>query len=775
MKTRGWLRGLGVLGTLCLTECSSDDSKSGGGTTPSPVIWRDETPTPIDWPASVSTDTQTLRSIELVVLPQAQHGRLAELEIPVTRPQEMLNGEQVLKIVTTGADAENLRRYGFVPSLPRLHAQGGVLAPLAASPIPSNECAAPEAIDTADCDFPLYDKEFGACRGGIEAEIATMTSVSSGITVTNSALASSYLGRRIATVRIGPDAFATPDIPTHYVFATHHAREWMTTAVTMKLIRWLNDAVNKKVDDPALLTLLRSAAIVFVPVVNPDGYQFSHAPGGNRSWRGNRHLVNSTCASPVGVDLNRNYAGNFGDTPVDSANSSTNNIDCAENYQGQSAASEPETVQMQNILSDAIPRYGKGTARSLSAMSYHSWGDLIIYPAGYKRTEDASGPRCFPNANCLQPDFLALRTLFGTDRSPHMKDAVAVLLGKPVIPYFADQERSNGYTTTGDLTQYASGGARQSMLAVTPELGGSTAGGFYPECLSKNERKLVLDELFKQQKAMIMRMLEQSVPLASGYAKTTTGTLAGLLPLREKVRGRDDETAVPRLLILQGTNAGSPSSVTYRVNGADKRFDLQRRGTQYNVYAYEMPVPMTLPCEIKSLASETGIKSACVGVIDLCNGSRLSATNGWAFFKRTTRVGQNDCGYFAKATTAGASVITLPSSRPVEANTTMCHATFTVRWSAIGAPTAPIRIERFTGGQWVEITRWPLQEPFYEIRTSGFALLTATAQSLRSYSFEVGGAGGTATDAIRFVYDSGAPGSFELLDAVTYCRSGSLN
>jgi hypothetical protein len=151
----------------------------------------------------------------------------------------------------------------------------------------------------------------------------------------------------------------------------------------------------------------------------------------------------------------------------------------------------------------------------------------------------------------------------------------------------------------------------------------------------------------------------------------------------------------------------------------------------------------------------------------------LAATNGWGFFKNPVS-GRLDCGYTATKSASGDSIISVPSTTSPP-NSTRCSVNFTVRWSAGATGATPIRLERLVGAKWTEITSWPLQEPFYEIRTVGFASGAATARSLRSYSFDIGGAGGgTPTDALRFIYGAGDPGSFELLDAYTSCRYGSL-
>jgi murein tripeptide amidase MpaA len=54
--------------------------------------------------------------------------------------------------------------------------------------------------------------------------------------------------------------------------------------------------------DPHVTQLLGHYEVHIMPMVNPDGYEYSHTT--DRMWRKNRNPNGGAC---VGVDLNRNY------------------------------------------------------------------------------------------------------------------------------------------------------------------------------------------------------------------------------------------------------------------------------------------------------------------------------------------------------------------------------------------------------------------------------------------------------------------------------------
>jgi hypothetical protein len=183
-------------------------------------------------------------------------------------------------------------------------------------------------------------------------------------------------------VKIGPPD-DSPERANVLFLATHHAREWISTAVAMKLIRWLADSAGMAV---------ATHDVWVIPVENPDGYQYTFT--NDRYWRKNRR---PNADGTVGVDPNRNYPAFWG---VDDRGSS--GVQFAETYRGASAGSEPET--------QAIMAF-HAAHRPVVAISYHSYSGLILYPWGFR-------------SGALAPDLPRFQALAGTDLAPAILDGL---------------------------------------------------------------------------------------------------------------------------------------------------------------------------------------------------------------------------------------------------------------------------------------------------------------------------------------------------------------
>lgn len=145
-----------------------------------------------------------------------------------------------------------------------------------------------------------------------------------------------------------------------------HAREWISPATCTYII-------NKLVENwDELPSYMRNIDWHFLPVTNPDGYEYTHEY--DRFWRKSRSETGLSYCK--GVDLNRNYGYRWGGKGVSKS-------PCSEIYGGTGPFSEPETKAIQNHLSSI----GKQLSASLS---FHSYGQYILYPWGYDTyiTED---------------------------------------------------------------------------------------------------------------------------------------------------------------------------------------------------------------------------------------------------------------------------------------------------------------------------------------------------------------------------------------------------
>lgn len=190
-------------------------------------------------------------------------------------------------------------------------------------------------------------------------------------------------GRFVRAVRVGPLAAraSSNKVPTVYLVGTHHANEWLGEEVTLQLARWYRDSVTGAGGDPSLVALLQSVAVVFVPVVNPDGYQFTHTQDPNTGYRDHRANKRQTvCNNPFvdGIDLNRNYAYGWGseaDPAVPQCHGQT--------YPGGAPASEPETLGMQRLLAGQAftsGTTGQDIQQPAASVSLHSYGNVVLYP-----------------------------------------------------------------------------------------------------------------------------------------------------------------------------------------------------------------------------------------------------------------------------------------------------------------------------------------------------------------------------------------------------------
>ncbi|MDB4963341.1 MAG: putative carboxypeptidase, partial [Myxococcales bacterium] len=165
------------------------------------------------------------------------------------------------------------------------------------------------------------------------------------------ALGSSLDGRPLWALRIGGNEGATPML----INGTQHAREWISTMVTTCIA---NRLVRDYDQDPAIRELVDHTTIWVVPVVNPDGYQYTWST--DRYWRKNRR-------DRTGVDLNRNFSVAWG-----GAGSSRN--ERSEVYRGAYAFSEPETIALRDLV--------KREQIALH-IDFHAYGQLLLYPWGY--------------------------------------------------------------------------------------------------------------------------------------------------------------------------------------------------------------------------------------------------------------------------------------------------------------------------------------------------------------------------------------------------------
>ncbi|MCC6672096.1 MAG: zinc carboxypeptidase [Planctomycetes bacterium] len=239
-------------------------------------------------------------------------------------------------------------------------------------------------------------------------------------------------GRNLWMVKISENVGQNRPVPEAYYDAVHHAREPLSVSATLL---FMDELLTGYGTDPLATWILKNRQLYFVPVVNPDGYEYNRTtnPNGGGMWRKNRR---NNGDGTYGVDLNRNYATGWS-APYGGNSTATN----SETYRGTAPFSEPEIQAVRDFT--ALHTF-------VQAFSSHTYTDILLGPWGYQTGQppnaadyNAIGQRA-TRANGLQhgPAFNLLYPAAGTSIDHHH--------------------------------------AVHGSFSWTPELGRSNEGGFWP-------------------------------------------------------------------------------------------------------------------------------------------------------------------------------------------------------------------------------------------------------------------------------------------------------
>ncbi|KAI9553884.1 hypothetical protein GHT06_019154 [Daphnia sinensis] len=200
-------------------------------------------------------------------------------------------------------------------------------------------------------------------------------------------IGTSYEKRPLYVLRIS-NSSSPGTRPAIWIDGGFHAREWISPAVATYIIQQL-------VEVPANAKLSANVDWYIMPVVNPDGYEYTHTT--NRMWRKTRSVSStSTCR---GVDPNRNFGYMWG-----GMGASTN--PCDETYRGPKAFSEPETLATSNFIT------GKSSQIKLY-LTLHSYGQYALVPYGYDVVYPSDYNELLALANAAASKFVKYRYTVG--------------------------------------------------------------------------------------------------------------------------------------------------------------------------------------------------------------------------------------------------------------------------------------------------------------------------------------------------------------------------
>ncbi len=236
-------------------------------------------------------------------------------------------------------------------------------------------------------------------------------------------------GKDIVAVKVTKGATRVRDgsRPAVLYSAAQHAREWITPEMDRRLLHHYLDNYGT---DAEIKKIVDTTELWFVPVANPDGYDFTFTED-HRLWRKNLRdndgdgVIN---AGADGVDPNRNYPAKWG---YDNEGSSP--VPASETYRGTAPASEPETQALDGLMRKIKPKY---------LINYHSAAELLLYGVGWQVATPT-------------PDDQISQALVGDDANP-------------AVPGYDPDISAELYTTNGETDDQAS--TAYGTVAFTPEM-----------------------------------------------------------------------------------------------------------------------------------------------------------------------------------------------------------------------------------------------------------------------------------------------------------------
>jgi hypothetical protein len=179
--------------------------------------------------------------------------------------------------------------------------------------------------------------------------------------------------------------------PVLLLNAAIHAREYATAELVMRFVESLVADYGTDADATWILDYHEVHAVLYA---NPDGRKQAEA---GLLWRKNTNQAYCAPDSDLrGADLNRNFDFQWACCNGSSAS------ECAWDYHGPAAASEPEVQALQNYWSTVFvdqrgqdPNEPAPNDTSGILLDVHAYGELVLWPWGY--TDQAA-----PNAAQLQ-------------------------------------------------------------------------------------------------------------------------------------------------------------------------------------------------------------------------------------------------------------------------------------------------------------------------------------------------------------------------------------
>ncbi len=333
---------------------------------------------------------------------------------------------------------------------------------------------APATAETTTATAPEVFRTYSG-PAGLRAEMEQIARQYPAITKLET-IGRSGRGVPIQALKVTRDANHVTDgrRPSVLYVGAQHAREWITPEMVRRLMR---EVVTGYGLDSGWTRAVDTTELWFLPVANPDGYDYTFTSG-NREWRKNLrdNDGDGKITEVDGVDLNRNFDSRWG---YDDEGSSPDPSD--ETYRGPEAASEPETRSL-SALFDRI--------RFTFMVNYHSAAATMMYGNGWQ-------------VDTAEPDDQVAQALLGSEE-------------KPAVPGYRPQRFAQQYTSNGDSAMYAQEKAGTIGLGIEMGTCEDAAGSEPDDRWEPSTCPSVFD--FPDDEKLIQAEYAKNVPLARAVA-----------------------------------------------------------------------------------------------------------------------------------------------------------------------------------------------------------------------------------------------------------------
>jgi hypothetical protein len=263
----------------------------------------------------------------------------------------------------------------------------------------------------------------------------------------------SYEGRNLLAARISDNPTIDEAEPEALFVGMYHAREPLSGEMILDLLRMLTAGYDPNQPEAAITRLVNEREIILVFMLNPDGREYDIETGFYRYWRKNRQ-PDPMLEGINGTDPNRNHSYRWG-----GLGASSNPF--SETYRGIAPRSAPEVAAIEDFV---ISRVISGTQQIRVAISFHTYGALVLWPYGHQGVAECGLPAA---------------DMFNIDR------AVFRQLGREMarLINYTPLQSCELYQTNGDFSDWAYG--TQRIFAFTFEMYPAIdqvgfGDGFYP-------------------------------------------------------------------------------------------------------------------------------------------------------------------------------------------------------------------------------------------------------------------------------------------------------